>query len=51
MLVNIFCQIDDFSKLFEKETKISLLTSSKIHKKLSLGIESLLTFCLIYFLL
>ncbi|CDK31057.1 IS982 family transposase [Candidatus Babela massiliensis] len=49
MLINIFCQIDDFCKLFEKEIKINLLPSSKIRKRSSnLTISEILTIIVYY---
>ena len=49
MLTNIFCQIDDFCKLFEKEIKINLLPSSKIrNKSFNLMISEILTIIVYY---
>ncbi len=49
MLTNIFYQIDDFCKLFEKEIKIKLLPSSKIRNRSSnLTISEILTIIVYY---
>ena len=43
-LITIFCEIDDFCKLFEKETKIKLLPMHKIrNRSYSLTISEIMT--------
>lgn len=49
MLVEIFCEIDDFCKIFEKECGIKLLgDSQKAGRKRSLTTSEIITICIYY---
>ncbi len=49
MLVKIFCEISDFCKLFEKETKIKLLGHGKLrNRRYSLEMSEILTIIIYY---